>query len=88
MAISAREADIRRDQELDRAVWFHYQPKGTLRRCCICGEDFFDGIDLDGDIICKGCHEEQMRLVSRYLNPAYAERFEELVDEISTKIRG
>lgn len=85
MAISAREANIRRDQELNKIVWFTFEHGDAPRRCCICGEGFWDGIDLDGDLICNECKEVELRRAARYLNPAFAERLEELIENESIK---
>lgn len=86
MAITRREADIRRDQDIDRSVWLYYQPKTAPHRCCICGEGFYDGRSFGDEEVCEECHEEQMRLVARYLNPLYADRFEELIKDEAIKL--
>lgn len=85
MAISEREANERRDKVLDRAVWMHYEYQPGSHRCCICGERFYDGRAFGDEEVCEVCHEEQMRLVARYLNPLYADRFEELVKDEAIK---
>lgn len=86
MAISEREANERRDKILDRAVWMHYEYQPGSRRCEICGERFYDGYRIGEDEVCEECHREQMRLVARYLNPLYADRFEELIADEAIKL--
>lgn len=86
MAISEREANERRDKILDRAVWMHYEYQPGSRRCEICGERFYDGYLIGEENVCKECHEEQMRLVARYLNPLYADRFEKLIKDEAIKL--
>lgn len=89
MAISAREANIRRDQELNKGVGLYFYEPVAPRRCCVCREGIYRGTVIDPDdakytTICDSCKSDQIRKAEKSLDWFLVETLRDALDNLNT----